>query len=164
MVSVCEHFTGCIFNRSRRELLASPFLVWVIMIRVSDFIFLAESKGDHFLCQWGEFWQKRKCCYCVHVPLYIFSYRIPYVYMYNNAVFCVYKLNMFCEGFVILIYFSSKALESTKANHFKFINIFKQRLRYWHKWHFVKSPQWYCVNQTGSQRIRQKEGTGRQSF
>ncbi len=43
---------------------------------------------------------------------------------------------------------SSKALESTNANHFKFINIFKRRLRYWHKWHFVKSPQWYCVNQT----------------
>lgn len=59
---------------------------------------------------------------------------------------------------------SSKALESTNANHFKFINIFKGRLRYWHKWHFVKYPQWYCVNQTNCQRLRQEEGTQRQSF
>lgn len=62
------------------------------MIRVTDFIFLTESKGDHFLGQCGEVRQIRKCCYRVHVPLYIFSYCIPYVYMYNNAVFCVYKL------------------------------------------------------------------------
>lgn len=58
---------------------------------------------------------------------------------------------------------SSKALESTNANQFKFINIFKWRLRYWHKWHLVESLQWYRVNQTDCPRIRRRY-TQRQSF